>query len=384
MFPASLPPALYLFMFSRFTRALVACLLTVLISGCKPKEEIRVYNTPRTSAPRKPLEAKVVANSLDHTLAAIVPQDDKAWFFKLAGPATAIDRQREAFVEFLSTVTLAEKASETPTWQIPEQWQERPGSEMRVATLVIPDEQGPLEIAISSLPFTGKWEAFVVPNVNRWLRQLQESPLDEETIFKLTKEVKLQNGTATLIELVGRAPKRQSANPHAGIPGAPPIGASQPQPTQQPPASAALTYETPDGWLPGKMSSMRKAAFRVVDGEAEAEFTVIDLPTSGGEQVTQVEANIRRWAGQVGLADLDDEGLQNLIEPITVDGSEGSYAELFSPEAAERQLAIFGAMVVRDGKVWFFKMTGEVELVKSQKEAIHKFLSSVKFSNPSS
>ncbi|NOY29010.1 MAG: hypothetical protein GXP28_02185 [Planctomycetes bacterium] len=125
---------------------------------------------------------------------------------------------------------------------------------------------------------------------------------------------------------------------------------------------------------------MRKAAFRVVDGDAEAEFTVIDLPASGGEQVTQVEANIRRWAGQVGLADLDAETLQKMIESITIDGSEGSYAKLFSPASAERQLAIFGAMVVRDGKVWFFKMTGDVELVKSQQDAIRGFLDSVKFS----
>jgi len=125
---------------------------------------------------------------------------------------------------------------------------------------------------------------------------------------------------------------------------------------------------------------MRKAAFRVAEGESQAEITVIDLPVSGGEQVTQVEANMRRWAGQVGLADLDSEAIEKLIEPITIDGSPGSYAELVSPASAERQLAIFGAMVVRDGKVWFFKMTGDVDLVKSQQDAIRGFLDSVKFS----
>ncbi len=382
VFPSTfLPvPVLATPMSKRFFRVLTVLTLGVFLSGCKPQEQIKVDVVPRTTAPRKPVDAKVVASQLDHTLAAIVPQGKKAWFFKLAGPAPAIDRQREAFVEFLSTVKLAEDAAETPTWKIPEPWQEQPASEMRAATLVIPDEQGPLEIAVSSLPLSGKWEDFVVPNVNRWLRQLREPPLDEEAIFKLTKQVELQNGSATLIELVGRSPKKMASNPHAGIPGAPPLGATQP--TQQPPASDALTYETPAGWLPGKMSSMRKAAFRVVEGEAEAEVTVIDLPASGGEQVAQVEANIRRWAGQVGLVDLDAEALQKMIKPIKVDGSEGSYAELFSPEAAERQLAIFGAMVVRDGKVWFFKMTGDVDLVKSQQSAIRKFLASVKFGKP--
>jgi len=379
----TLPPAICLApMFKRFSCVLAILPLAILSSaiflpGCKPQEQVKVYTIPRTTAPREPLDAAVVASLLDHTLAAMVPQGERAWFFKLAGPAKAIDRHREAFLEFLATVKLAEDAAETPTWKIPESWQEQPASKMRVATLVISDAQGPLEIAVSWLPLSGKWEDFVVPNVNRWLGQLKEPPLDKEAIFKLAKQVELQNGTATVIELVGRSAKKMPSDPHAGIPGAPPIGATPP--AQQPPASKALTYETPEGWLPGKMSSMRKAAFRVVDGDAEAEFTVIDLPASGGEQVTQVEANIRRWAGQVGLADLDAEALQELIEPITIDGSEGSYAELFSPEASERQLAIFGAMVVRDGKVWFFKMTGNVELVKSQQDAIRGFLDSVKF-----
>jgi len=364
-------------MFRRFSCLLPILSLAIFLPGCKPQEEVRTYTLPRTSAPSKPVDAEVIAGLLDHTLAAIVPQGNKAWFFKLAGPAQAIDRHRDAFLEFLSTVKLADKPAETPAWQIPEPWQEKPASEMRVATLVIPDEQGPLEIAVSSLPLSGKWEDFVVPNVNRWLRQLQEPPLDKKSIFKLKKQVELQNAKATLIELVGRSPKQKSSNPHAGIPGAPPIGT--PQPTQRPPTSNPLTYKKPAGWLPGKMSSMRKAAFRVAEGDAQAEFTVIDLPVSGGEQVTQVEANMRRWAGQVGLADLDAEALEKLIEPITIDGSTGSYAELVSPAAAERQLAIFGAMVVQGGKVWFFKMTGDVDLVKSQRDAIRGFLDSIKF-----
>lgn len=66
---------------------------------------------------------------------------------------------------------------------------------------------------------------------------------------------------------------------------------------------------------------MRKAAFRIVEGESQAEVTVIDLPASGGSQVTDVAANMARWAGQVGLTELGAEGLQKLIEPVTVDGA---------------------------------------------------------------
>ncbi|MCA9230551.1 MAG: hypothetical protein KDA57_07865 [Planctomycetales bacterium] len=361
----------------RLFRTLIVCFFVTLYQGCKPTEEIRVYSVPRSSPPGKPLDASEVASLLDHTLAAIVPQDDKAWFFKLTGRAPAIGRQRDAFVQFLATVVLAENNSETPSWQIPEGWQEKPASEMRLATLVVPDEEGPLEVAISSLPYAGDWKTFLVPNVNRWLRQLEEPPLDESTILKLVKEVKLQNGTATTIELVGLAPKQSSGDPHAGVVGAPPLDNAGPPPA--PTSNTALEYDTPSGWSPGRTSEMRKAAFRIVEGESQAEVTVIDLPASGGSQVTDVAANMARWAGQVGLTELGAEGLQKLIEPVTVDGAKGSYAELVSPATAERPLAMLVAMVVHNEKVWFFKMSGEVGLVQAQREAFRSFLASVKF-----
>lgn len=365
---------------TRLALTLLVCSTAALIFGCNSKEEVKVYTAARTSAPHKPLDAKLVASLLDHTLAAIIPQGDIAWFFKLAGPAPALDRHREAFYEFLATVKLGDKSTENPSWTLPETWEEKPASQMRIATLLIPDKQGPLEIAVSSLPYSGDWQAFLVPNVNRWLGQLQEKPLDAETILKLAKKVKLTNATATCVELVGRAPKKKSNNPHAGVPGAPPIGA--PSPTPKSVASKALAYETPEGWLPGRVSSMRKAAFRVVQDEAQAEITVIDLPASGGTQVTDVQANMRRWAGQAGITDLDDDQLQKLIQPITIDATEGSYAEFVSPESPDRRPSIYAAMVVHQGKVWFFKMTGDTEIVIAQQKAFREFLDSVKFNGP--
>ncbi len=362
-------------MMNRRTCALTVMSLCVLLSGCEPQEEISTYVIPRTTSPRQPLDPQELANQLDHTLAAIVPQGERAWFFKLVGSARAVDRQRDGVIEFLATVKLDETGKNPPTWQTPEAWEERPASEMRVATLVIPDQDSPLELAISVLPLSGDWDAYLANNVNRWLRQLKQGPMQPETVKKLGKEIPTNGATATLFELVGIMQKQPGANPHAG-------SARRDQPVEQPSSvaeNAALEYETPDGWLPGRMSMMRKAAFRVVAGEAEGEVTVIDLPASGGGQVADVQANIRRWAGQVGLVEMDAKAIDKLVESVTIGGIEGHYAELFGPENADRHDAMLVAMLKHDGKVWFIKMIGPASVVSAQKTAFREFLNSIRF-----
>lgn len=358
------------------TLVVVAVLLSVVLGGCKPQEQIEAYRVPRTTAPRAPLDTEAIASQFDHILVAIVPQGDQAWFFKLVGSARSIDRQREAFRDFLATVTVDNAGKKPPKWKAPENWEERPASEMRAATLVIPDEDGPLELAVSSLPLSSDWKSFVFVNVNRWLGQLGQPSLDQASIDKLTRETAVEGGAATVIELTGIMSKPpMSGNPH--------VAAKTESPPKQTSAEQAknqhLEYKIPEGWAPGRMSAMRKAAFQVVDGDAEAEVTVIDLPANGASQVADVEANIKRWAGQVGLTDLDADAVEQLAQPITIDGAEGIYAELYSPEDAEQSQAMLIAMVVRQEKVWFIKMFGPRGIVQSQQEAFRSFLSSIKF-----
>ncbi|NOY43496.1 MAG: hypothetical protein GXP26_16880 [Planctomycetes bacterium] len=365
---------------NQLTNALVLGLLCTLQPGCKPQEEISTYTIPRTTPPRQPMSPQEVANQLDHMVAAIVPQGDQAWFFKLTGSATVVDRHRDSIIKFFATVTLDESGKKPPTWKTPEGWEERPASEMRLATLVIPDKDGPLELSVSGLPLSGDWDEYLTSNVNRWLGQLKQGPMRSETVKKLAKEIPTNGAKATFFELVGIMQRPAGANPHAGMA----HGKEQPpaaRPQEKAPANtenAFLDFDTPEGWLPGRMSTMRKAAFRVVVAESEGEVTVIDLPTSGGGQVADVEANMLRWAGQVGLA-TDAEAIGKLVRKVTVDGAEGSYAELMGPEGASRHDAMLVAMIEREGKVWFIKMSGPSALVTAQKEAFREFLDSIRF-----
>lgn len=357
-------------MVNRRILSLSVLLLSATI-GCQRSEEISTYTTQRQESPRQPIDYAAFAQQLDHTLAAILPQGKRAWFFKLAGPKPAIDRRRADFLNFLTTVSPAETPAGVPTWQLPEGWEEKPPtSEFITTVLVVPDDDGPLELSVSSLERSGDWQDFVARNVNRWLRQLSQGPLDAATIDKLTQQVATGAGPATLIELAGMRQKSPQANPHLAA-----VPVAKPQ-AEAPKTQAPLVFDTPAGWQPGRTSTMRTAAFSIVDGDGQAEATVIALPAAAGSQITDVDANVQRWAGQVGLADLV---VGDVVEKTTIDGIEGSYVALLGPEDDQRPAGLLAAMVERDGKVWFFKLTGDRSLVELQQDAFRDFLASVRF-----
>jgi hypothetical protein len=359
-----------------------AAMLYSFSLGCLPQEEISTYTVERTRPPREPFVAAEVADELDRTLAAMLPLGDQVYFFKLAGKAPAVSRHREEFNEFVADVRKTNSTTLPLAWKLPQGWTERGPSEMRLSTVVIPDEAGALEIAVSSLPMLGTWEDFVALNVNRWLGQLSQGDLPRQTILNLTKKVATAAGPLTVIELAGVMKDTMPMNPHGGTTAASPAKASAPVqsesvPPTAPAANAEFTFDTPAGWQPGRVSSMRKVAFMVVDGERQAELTVIDLPSSGGAQITDVTANVQRWAAQVGLP-IDDK-LAELVEEIDIDGTKGNFVKLVGPEGTDPRQAMLAAMVVRGEKVWFFKLFGEASLIERETENFHKFFDSVRF-----
>jgi hypothetical protein len=364
--------------------------------GCRPQEKITTYRVDETS-PRAVVDVDRLAGQLDHLLAAVVPQRNKAWFFKLVGPQATIDRHRDEFLQLLGSLRM--NTGKNPSWQVPSGWQEKPASGMRAATFTIDDLSGPLELTVTSLPVNGVWNEYVTNNVNRWLNQLQQAPLETVEVLALLKTVPIgenpqegQEGAApttvaSWLELVGVMPRKPKAGSMPA--GHPPI-ASESNNTEpstvteggppQPKVASPLTYDQPAAWQPGRVGGMRKAAFQIVEGDKRAEMTVIDL-SSGASGITDVAANVQRWAGQIGLQDTSGEQLEKLTHPVKIDGIDGHHTVLLSPNADGKGL--LAAMVERDGKVWFFKLTGDRALVDKQQQAFADFLKSVKFSDAS-
>jgi hypothetical protein len=375
-------------------------LVASALVGCREAESISTYDTAAAGPRAQPIDVERVRGDLDHMLVAIVPQGDAAWFFKVVAHGDkAVEELRKPFEEFIGSVELGEKGA-TPTWKLPEGWVQKAGGEMRAATIEIPHEGKTLELAVSTLPLSGKWDAYVTRNVNRWLGQLQQGELSEKTVTGLTKSLPLKGGEATVMELVGVMERGAGMMP----PGHPPVaagGSAKPRAAEEAKTQAAaaprapfagamgapvqvagefakpaeFTYEPPAGWQPGQTSSMRKAAFVVADGDKNAEVTVMPFPANAA--MSDPIAQAQRWAGQAGLTMSDDE-LKAAAQELKIDGTTWQQFTLLG-EGGDKPIGILAAMVEQGDQVWFFKMTGDRSLVEKQGEAFGEFLASVKF-----
>ena len=240
----------------------------------------------------------------------------------------------------------------TPRWQLPAAWKEEPGTGMRAATIFVPTSGKPLELSITSLPWTDTQED-LLDNVNRWRGQVQLPPIGSEALAECTRELVAGDITLTIVDLLGQmqssgmtppvvsgmpVPPDSSSVATAGGPAAP-SGVPQ-MPAGHPSfsrSSAAdritLAYETPAGWQSLPASGIRKAAFRVTDAAREAQVTVIDFPATAGPMIADPLANVNRWRSEVGLEPLTADDLAAATKPIEIAGLQASYVEAI-PEAS--------------------------------------------------
>jgi hypothetical protein len=364
--------------------------LLVALAGCTKQDEIAVYDTPRAEAPTKRSDPDAVRAVLDHMFTAIVPAGDQAWFFKLVAPGAVAEELRRPFDDFVRTVEV-ERGDKRPTWTLPEGWREEAGNAMRAATIIVPHDDEEFELTVSSLPLGDDWPAYLTQNVNRWMGQLQQQPLDATVIEKLARPVPTATGNATVIELVGT----MQASPMAGGAGMPadhpPIAASTTPATAGAAEEAEgndsdseanaestagqLRYETPEGWAPGPPSSMRKASFTVAGGKGEAALFV--FPATG--EMADPRANAERWAAPLGLTALTDEQYDESHSDVDFGGLAGHKFEFFSPEGTPDAQGILAALAVDGDQVWSMKLTGDRATVESQRAAFDKFLASIRF-----
>lgn len=160
---------------------------------------------------------------------------------------------------------------------------------------------------------------------------------------------------------------------------------AQPPPTAMPPghpdtsgaAPPRLQYKLPGDWQEVSPGEMRAASFRVAgkDGK-QADVSVIPLPGLAGGDLD----NVNRWRGQVGLPAVSEAELAKLAQPVEVAAQAASlYAQAGTNSGSGEKTRILAAITRRDGVAWFFKMTGDDDLVAQQKPAFIEFLKSVSF-----
>ncbi|NQU11563.1 hypothetical protein HQ590_12280 [bacterium] len=137
-----------------------------------------------------------------------------------------------------------------------------------------------------------------------------------------------------------------------------------------------MEWETPAGWQAIPPGQFRLASFRVTDGDARpADVSIVPLEGQAGGDL----GNVNRWRAQVGQPPVSAAELSGLAHVLAVAGQPAALYEQEGNNAAGERIRILAAIQHREGTAWFYKMTGDSELVARQKPVFIAFLKSVRF-----
>jgi hypothetical protein len=142
--------------------------------------------------------------------------------------------------------------------------------------------------------------------------------------------------------------------------------------TAVPTADTALVWQAPAQWTPKPASAMRKGSYAVPGDGGEADLSITAFPGDVGGEL----ANVNRWRGQVGLANLRPEDLEGAVSREEGNGLKFTIVEL-APRGDPGGKGMLGAIVPFNGSTWFFKLMGPGASVRSAKPAFIGFLHSV-------
>jgi hypothetical protein len=317
-------------------------------------------------------------------------------------------------------------------YTLPAGWQEKPITEMRVASFAI--AEGGKQADVSVIPLGGMAGGDFA-NVNRWRGQVGLSPLAEDDLAKISEKVEIAGQPAELFDIAGTSPGSGDAerilavilhrddtawffkvsgddalvekNKPAFVAflksvsfGAPTATASaggmmdmSQLPPSHPPiggmgmdmSGAAMsatdagpkpTWTVPAGWQAGPLEQFLVAKYVIAGAAgAKAEVNVSSLAGNGGGLL----ANVNRWRAQLGqspIAEADVAGLPT----IDANGGKATVADIAGTNPRSGQPARLIGVVLPDGnQTWFYKLMGDANVVAQQKESFIQFVQSAKY-----
>ena len=354
-------------------------LVATLLIGCQ-EETIHSYVAPKAKpismtapmAPSGPAEPT-------RMLASILRQPEQTWFFKVTAPPDEAAALREQFGKFVASTTFKDAQ---PSWEIPADWVEKPGNQFRFATFQM-GATGP-DLSVSTLPSPEDEVSGAVANINRWRGQLGLTDLETEQYQNaLTAEndaeilpedegeivtITTPSGQAILVDFVGQM-SSSGGPPFANMGSASPRTTPPPQ-TPPTTASGSAKFSPPDHWKQGELSSMRKAAYVVGEGENALDITVIPLSSQSGSLLD----NVNRWRGQVQLDNWTEQELSKANKNLIGQGFTADSVKLIGPEET-----ILGAIISRGDRNWFVKLKGPNDLAEQEVDNFEQFVKTIEF-----
>ena len=359
----------------------------LLMAGCQPQEEVRVYRVPKENSDQAPA----------HPHAGSWPR---------------------------------------LTWKTPSGWVEQPGGSVRLVRFVVAGPEGQkADVAVLPLTATALEHGQIVNMVrdqielgplsaDQLARQAQKVPIGgtEGELFDMTSTNLLIDGrfrarvlmaavqredTLWMFKMSGpedlvasqrtnfleflssvqfQAPPQPSADTPAAGPERPGQAASAvgsaatgsgrtPSSGQPQQGGSSPQWEVPQGWQEQPPGPLVLARYLVSDPDGKAEVTVSAFPGDTGGLL----ANLNRWRGQIGLEPVQAAEADNLVERLDVAAGQVSLVDMTGTDPRSgRATRLIGAVLARGSQTWFFKLRGDAPVVGRQRAAFLKFIQSAR------
>ena len=329
---------------STITLSLSAVVL--LSSGCG-KEQVRVYTAPKDE----------------------VPQQQRAQ----AEPPARASRPRPQL-----------------EYQLPPTWKQIPASEISLASFKV-EGSAEQEANVSVTQLTNL-EGKDAEIVNMWRQQVGLEPLNRDEALKQFQQVEVGGRKGNLFEISSQAEPLKIITVVVHEPegswfyklsgDTPVVDKEKPQfleflktikvkegtTVAQNDTNDSFQWKVPSSWKTTAPGQMQIARFLVPEkGKAKAEVFVSVFPNDTGGTL----ANVNRWRRQLGLDEVKESELSQLITPLD-QGIPGSI--LVDMTNQDKQMV--GAIVPREGRYWFYKMMGDAAAVAPEKDAFIAFAKS--------
>lgn len=350
--------------------------------GCRKSSGIQHYVLPRerSGLPEEvrlpdPVSAPAAVHSRMQTAIAQLPQ--ATWFFKTVAPVADFEAVESTLSQFLQSIQFDSMGR--PNWTLPAGWIDAGSTPDRFRTIQIPTEAGKtLEMSVTEL---GPQQD-LAQNVNRWrASQLELEPLDEEAAIRSLRELNYVGGKFLVFDEQGMYRGGMSPRPGgSGLPaGHPPAG----MPPAGLPSEASgnragseaqtpIQYESPPGWesIPNPMFAALK--LEKSSNEQRAAITVSELDAG----LNSWETGVGSWLAELERSDLPADQIQARVSSRTIAEQPATLVRLIFPDSPK---AICAARLEKDQRAWYFKLSGDRDLVEQSQAEFERFLDSVRF-----
>ncbi len=295
-----------------------------------------------------------------------------------------------------------ETSARSVVWQTPEDWKPEAPGQFVTAAYALP---GGGRVTVSKLPGEG---GGLAANLNRWRGQVDLKPITEKDVSGQPLKIADSDEVMQLFNLTSVNSPADAEGILAGIlplktetwyfKFSGPVGVLRKSEglfaeflrsiriadsQKVPPAPASnggkkIHVTPPDGWTPSEGSTMRAASFSIAgpDGTT-ADVSVVPIPGDAGS----VLDNVNRWRSQLQLVPLASPD-----DPALGEKSETPAGEIFvshmtssEPILNGKKSALAAAILKRPGMTWFFKITGEANLVEANLAKFDSFVRSATF-----